>query len=139
MDMQRSNFGIWALLAGAALGCAGTQLDQGRVTDVRAALRAAEVVGAPEQPKASLELKLAEEQLAQAQRLAADGEGAEANLLLERAKVDAELALQLARTEQEQQKAREAWAKIQPVQGPVPEPSPATGPQTPAPAAQPGR
>ncbi|HKO90386.1 MAG TPA: DUF4398 domain-containing protein [Polyangiaceae bacterium] len=139
MDMLGSKIGLWALLAGAALGCGGAQLDQGRVTDVRAAVRAAEVVGAPQQPKASLELKLAEDQLAQAQRLAEDGEGDEANLLLERAKVDAELALQLARTEQEQQKAREAWAKIQPGQAPVPETSPATGPQTPAPAAQPGR
>jgi hypothetical protein len=31
---------------------------------------------------------------------------------LERAKVDAELALQLARTEREQASAREAWEKI---------------------------
>ena len=34
-------------------------------------------------------------------------------MMLDRAKVDAELALQLARTEQEQQKARQAWQKIQ--------------------------
>jgi C4-type Zn-finger protein len=34
-------------------------------------------------------------------------------LLLNRAETDAQLALQLARTEQEQEKAREAWAKIQ--------------------------
>jgi uncharacterized protein HemX len=123
MDMQSSRTGIWALLGALAIGCGGAQLNQGRATDVQAAMRAAEAVGAEQQPKASLELQLAKEQFAQAKRLAADGEEADANLLLERAKVDADLALQLARTEQEQQKARESWEKVkpgQPGQAPVP-------------------
>jgi hypothetical protein len=110
--MQSDCIGIGALFATVALACGGAQLNQGRATDVQAAMRAAEAVGAEQQPKASLELQLAREQLEQAKRLAADGENGDANLLLERAHADAELALQLARTEQEQQKARESWAKI---------------------------
>jgi hypothetical protein len=131
--LQSHRSGSWLLLAAAALGCGGAQLEQGRATDVQAAMRAAKEVGAEQQPKAALELQLAEEQYAQAQRLAADGEGADANLLLERAKVDAELALQLARTEQEQQKARESWEKIK-GQPPVSGSSPASSEPAPAPA-----
>jgi len=112
--MQSARIGIGGLLAVMAVACGGAQLDQARATNVQAAMSAAEAVGAEQQPKASLELQLAREQLAQAKRLAADGSEAEANLLLERAQVDAELALQLARTEQEQQKARESWAKVKP-------------------------
>lgn len=118
--MQSDRTRIGGLLAALALACGGAQLDQGRATDVQAAMRAAEAVGAEQQPKASLELQLAREQLAQAKRLAADGSEAEANLLLERAQVDAELALQLAKTEQEQQKARESWAKVKPGQPEAP-------------------
>ena len=138
--MQTNRTGIWVLLAAGALACAGAQYNQRRATDVQAAMRAAEEVGAEQQPKASLQLQLAEEQYARAQRLAADGEEDEANLMLERAKVDAELALQLAHTEQEQQKAREAWEKIKPEQAPVPgtsTPAPATTPAAPDPAPAP--
>jgi hypothetical protein len=51
--------------------------------------------------------------MAEARRLAEKGDGDNAALVLERARVDAELAMQLARTEQEQEKARQAWQKIQ--------------------------
>jgi len=134
--MQSHLTGIWGLLAAAALACGGAQVNQGRATDVQAAMRAAQEVGAEQQPKASLQLQLAREQFAQAKRLAAEGEEADANLLLERAQVDAELALQLARTEQEQQKARESWEKIKPGQAAVP----ASSEQAGAPATtEPGR
>lgn len=105
---------IWTLLASAALAaCGGAQLNQNQVTDVQAAVRAAEEVGANNEPKAALHLQLARDQIAAAERLAADGDEKEARLMLDRAKVDAELALQLAQTEQEQQKARQAWQKVQ--------------------------
>jgi hypothetical protein len=88
-------------------------LNQNRVTEVQSAVRAAEEVGANDQPKASLHLQLARDQINEAKRLADDGDAEGANLLLQRAEADAELAIQLARTEQEQKKARESWAKIQ--------------------------
>lgn len=105
---------ISMLLALGVLGaCGGAQLNQSKVSEVNASVRAAEAVGANDQPKAALHLQLARDEIAAAQRLAENGEEEDAQLVLERARVDAELALQLARTEQEQQKARQAWQKVQ--------------------------
>jgi Domain of unknown function (DUF4398) len=101
------------LVATAVSACGGAQLNQTRVTEVQGAMRAAEEVGANDQPKASLHLQLARDEMNEAKRLAKDDDGENAALLLNRAQADAELALQLARTEQEQQKARQAWQKIQ--------------------------
>ena len=108
--MRAFVIGIPAVLALAA--CGGAELNQTRATNVQASLIAAEKVGAKDQPKAALHLQLAQEQLESAKRLAADGDQVNSDLLLERAKVDADLAIQLARTEREEQSARQAWDKI---------------------------
>jgi hypothetical protein len=99
-----------------AAACGGAQLNRARVAEVESSVRAAEAVGANDQPRAALHLQLAREELAEARRVAADGDGENAALLLERARVDAELAMQLARTQHEQEKARQAWQKIQDMQ-----------------------
>lgn len=96
--------------------CGGAQLNQARVAEVQSSVVAAEAVGANDQPRAALHLQLARDEMAAAQRSAEDGDEEEAALLLERARIDAELAMQLAKTEQEQQKARQAWQKIQDLQ-----------------------
>lgn len=111
--MRGSDLGMLVVLAGALTACGGAQLNQNKLTDVEGAIRAAEEVGANNQPKASLHLQLARDQINQAKRVADDGDEENAALLLNRAQVDAELALQLAKTEQEQQEARQAWQKIQ--------------------------
>jgi hypothetical protein len=103
---------LWIPTLTVLCACGGAELNQTRATDVRAAVLAAEQVGASDQPKAALHLQLAKEQMESAKRLAADGDQSNSNLLLDRAKVDAELALQLARTEREQASARQAWEKI---------------------------
>jgi hypothetical protein len=108
--MRASN--IWLSSLVALTACGGAQLNQKRATEVQASVLAAEQVGANDQPKAALHLQLAKEQVEEAKRLAADGDESSSNLLLERAKVDAELALQLAQTEREQESARQAWEKI---------------------------
>jgi hypothetical protein len=108
--MRACKFCIPALAV--LVACGGAELNQTRATDVQAAVLAAEQVGAGDQPKPALHLQLAKEQIEAAKRLAADGDQANSNLLLERAKVDAELAMQLARTEREQDSARQAWEKI---------------------------
>jgi hypothetical protein len=100
-------------LSSAAFACGGAQLNQARVAEVQSSVSAAEAVGANDQPKAALHLQLAKDEMAEARRLAEKGDGDNAALVLERARVDAELAMQLARTEQEQEKARQAWQKIQ--------------------------
>jgi Domain of unknown function (DUF4398) len=102
----------WIPLCLAAAACGGGQLNQTKATNVQAAVLAAEQVGAQDQPKASLHLQLAREQVDEARKRAADGDESSANLLLDRAQADAELALQLSRTEQEQQNAQKAWEKI---------------------------
>lgn len=102
----------WMVLCVAAAACGGAQLNQNKATSVQAAVLAAEEVGAKDQPKASLHLQLAREQVEEARSRAADGDESAADLLLDRAQVDAELALQLARTEHEQQNAQKAWERI---------------------------
>jgi hypothetical protein len=99
-----------------AAACGGAQLNQARVAEVQSSVVAAEAVGANDQPRAALHLQLARDEMAEARRLADDGDEEGAALLLERARVDAELAMQLAKTEQEQEKARQAWQKIQDLQ-----------------------
>jgi hypothetical protein len=112
--MRGSNERFSVLLVALALvACGGAQLNQTRVAEVQSAVRAAEEVGANNQPKAALHLQLARDEANEARRLADDGDEENAALLLRRAQADAELALQLARTEQEQQKARQSWEKIQ--------------------------
>jgi hypothetical protein len=114
MDMHRI-IGRFSLLGAglALLACGSAPLNQAKVAEAQSSVSAAEAVGANDQPKAALHLQLARDEMAEARRLAAAGDGDNAALLLERARADAELALQLARTEQEQTKARQAWQKIQ--------------------------
>jgi hypothetical protein len=115
MHRSRSALSVLSLasLAAVVLACGGAQLNQAHVAEVQSSVKAAEAVGANDQPKAALHLQLARDEMAEAQRLAKDGEEEDAELVLDRARADAELAMQLARTEQEQEKARQAWLKIQ--------------------------
>ena len=106
---QRFPKQIWLTLAISA--CGGAPLNQGKLTEANAALHAAETLGAEQDPKAKQSLDSARKEVAEAQRLGADGDGAKGDLHLQRAVVDADLASQLMRTKQEQDKAREAWAK----------------------------
>ena len=99
--------------------CGGAPLNPAKLAQAQASLHAAETLGADQDPKAKRHLQLAREQVAQAQRLGADGDGDEGNLYLERASADAELASQLVRTRTEAEKTREAWAKSQAVGGPA--------------------
>lgn len=108
------------LIAGAS-GCVSTRYSQDKATDVQAAMRAAEEVGAPALPQAALHLQFAKQQLEDAEKLNRQGEPHRANMLLDRAQVDAELAIQLAQTEQEQKEAQEAWNKVKELR---PEPAP---------------
>jgi hypothetical protein len=67
------------------------------MADAQSASRSAREVGADRQPLAKLRVKLADEQIAEAKALIADGENERAAYVLLRARADAELALALAR------------------------------------------
>jgi hypothetical protein len=68
-----------------------------RMADAQAAERSAREVGANNEPAAQLSLKLAQDQIASAQKVMAEGDNERADSLLIRAKADAELALAQAR------------------------------------------
>lgn len=102
---------IWVALALATSACGGAPLNQAKLAEAQAALHAAETLGAAQDPKAKQNLDQARDGVAKAKRLSEDGDGDEANLYLQRAVADADLAAQLMRTRGEQQKATEAMAK----------------------------
>jgi hypothetical protein len=107
---------FFLLLAAAPLAVAcGSSIPEPKqpMADAVAATRSAREVGADSQPAAKLHVKLADEQIAKAQKEIkeiADGENQRATYLLLRARADAELALALAREQNavaEKQKAVE--------------------------------
>ena len=94
-------------IAGLALtACGGYAAPNEHMAQSQAAARAAMEVGAKDSPEASLHLKLAQEEIAQAQKLMADGDNKRADYVLTRAKADAELAVALARESSAQQEAQ---------------------------------
>jgi len=79
-----------------------------RMADAESAQRSAREVGADNEPSAQLSLKLADEQIAQAQKAMKDGDNARADSLLIRAKADAELAIAKAREKNARVAGKEA-------------------------------
>jgi predicted negative regulator of RcsB-dependent stress response len=84
-------------LATVGMGCGAATLPPEQMSATQASLRAAQELGAQNVPKADLQLRLAIEGVAQAQKLAEDGDEELAKMQLDRAKADAELAVALAR------------------------------------------
>jgi hypothetical protein len=97
--------------------CGGGAVSTQSLATAEAAVRAAEVGGAPEVPKAELHLKYARDQIAKAKKLAEDGEEEQSQRALERAVVDAELALGLARHEDARAEAEEELKRIEQMMG----------------------
>lgn len=79
-----------------------------RMADAQAAHRSAEELGANEIPDAQLSLRLAGDQIAQAQKAITAGDNARADSLLIRARADAELAIAQAREEESTADVKEA-------------------------------
>lgn len=89
------------------MGCAGATLPAEQIASAESSVRAAKELGAASVPRAELHLRLAQEQLKQAQMSAADGDRERGKMLLERARVDAELAIALARQEKAERSLEE--------------------------------
>ena len=85
---------LFGLLISA--GCAAGVSNE-RIVATNSSIRAAEELGAPKVPQASLHLQLAKEENEHAQKFIKDGDRRSAEGLLLRAQADAELALALAR------------------------------------------
>ncbi len=86
-----------ATLALGLMGCASYPPPQDLMVSSQASVRAAQEVGAQNNPQASLHLKLAQEQVEQARQMMNDGDNERAKYVLLRAGADAELAVALAR------------------------------------------
>lgn len=80
-----------------AIGCASHPAPTEQVASSLAAVRGAQEAGALQVPEAALHVKLAEEQIEQAQALMSDDKNQRAEDLAVRAYQDAELAIALAR------------------------------------------
>jgi hypothetical protein len=95
-----------------AAACGSQAMPPPAAVEAKTSISAAEAVGAQNEPKAALHLKLAKDQSARAEQALQNGDEDEARLLIEQAKVDAELALVLTRESQARVEAQQALAKV---------------------------
>jgi len=109
---------VAAGLSLAGLACASSEVPAKQLADAQASIRAAQEVGADGTPDAALHLKMANDRLNRARALTAEGENEDAAKLLEQARVDAELAVLLARKEAAQARALEAQQRASKYQQP---------------------
>ena len=112
--MRKTTLGAIACLG--LLGCGGGAMPSAQMTESKAAIRAADELGAERYPDAALHLRMARDQVEEAERFIADREFQAARRSLERAEADAELAIELARAEMTKQQARDAYQRVQRLQ-----------------------
>jgi len=114
-DMQPIRAGLWALalVAPLAVGCGGAAAPNQQLTTVESTVREAEVAGAEDIPKGELHLKYARDAVAEARLLMEDKKNEEAALVLEKALVDAEMAVALAEEEEARERAEEQLERIE--------------------------
>jgi hypothetical protein len=93
-------------------GCASYPVPVQHMADAEGAARSASDVGAGSDPQATLHLKMATEEIANAKQLIADGDNEKADSVLSRAKADGELALGEAREQQAKIAAQQALAQV---------------------------
>jgi hypothetical protein len=103
---------ICSLLVVLAVGGCSSSGPPLKTESPTSAIRAAEAVGATEVPRAALHLQLAKENLERANLLAAQGKNKEAASLLQRAEVDAELAILLSKEQHEIDEAAQAMERV---------------------------
>lgn len=105
--------GLWSLVTLILVtACGGAPVPNDRIVSASAAVRGAEVGGANNNPQASLMLKHAKDGLAKAKALIANGENEQADWVLRRAEVDANLALYTAREASAKAQAQAAMDQV---------------------------
>ena len=97
-----AGLGLWLA------GCSSTPPPIQRMTTAKASVKAAQELGADRIPKAQLHLQLAEEQVRHADELVDDGKMERADLLLQRANADAQLAIAIARQDAARDQLRQS-------------------------------
>ena len=105
-------FASCTLIATFVAACGGSSLPPAKVADTQSSISAAAAVGADQNPQAALHLKMARDQLKQAQGLLDDGKDDAARLVLERADADAEVALMITREAQASANVQKARSDV---------------------------
>lgn len=102
------------IVSAAALlaACGSSQVPPAKFAEAQSQISAADAVGAAHEPRAALHLKMARDQLTQAQKLSNDGEDREAALLIARSKADAEMALMVTREAVARKEAEHAQKEL---------------------------
>lgn len=104
-----------------SMGCgASRQPPNDHLASAIAAVSAAQAAGAAEVPRAALQLKLAEEQVAQARQMMKRGQDERADYMTLRAFNDAQLAMALAREQQANAMTEEALKEADSAGKPAP-------------------
>ncbi|MFO0735853.1 MAG: DUF4398 domain-containing protein [Labilithrix sp.] len=96
-------------LAGLTAACGGSYPQPTeRLASTEAAIRSAKELGAQNDPQAGLHVKLAEEQMQSAKALIREDENKRADLVLQRASSDAELAVMITKERAAKSEAQKA-------------------------------
>lgn len=106
-------------------GCASAPPPTAKMASAESSVRTARELGAEGVPTAKLQLKLADEEIAKAKALVKEDENELADTMLQRAMVDAELALALSRKQSAQALAEQVIKDEQDLKA---APAPATAP-----------
>lgn len=110
--MSQSRMLIVSTLFLVIPACASTSLPQQQLMNTQGAITSAEELQGDDDPDAKLHLTFARDQLNSAKQMMANGDGDEAERMLDRASVDADLALLLARSEKLRQQSSAAKAEV---------------------------
>jgi hypothetical protein len=111
----RTMSALVAILGSMAMASACATPPRQQLMQTQSAIRAAEEVGAEDTPKAAYHLRVAQEQLEIGRGLMNDEER-QAELILRRAEVDAELAMAYARSDEAWEEARQARDEVRDLQ-----------------------
>jgi hypothetical protein len=111
--MTSSCIPLIAVVLAAAAGCsASAPPPTARAASTDAAIRGAREVGAESVPNAALHLKLSQEQAAKAKTAMKSDDNVYADLMLQRAQSDAELAIALTRESTAQAQAQQTTDEL---------------------------
>ena len=106
------NTTVFSLLTLSLAACATMTPPTDRMARTEGSIRGASEVGAGGVPRASLHLRLAQEQFQSAKTFMRSGDNQEAALMFLRAQADAELALQLTRQAQAEASSQQAESEL---------------------------
>jgi hypothetical protein len=94
------------------ISCAGQEVPRAEHVDTKSSVQTAELAGAKEVPSASLYLKMAQDGVERAEALMEEKEYDEAKRVLQRAQMDADLALTMTREEELRQEAEDEKERL---------------------------